>query len=88
MSAVRKNKTKMKNKSRATGYSVAPVSPQRLSIPCDHTPSPGDGAEEKGEDDEGENVIPILDDESHVAGSCPQPLSTAVCGRCSEARRG
>ena len=61
-------------------YSAVPVLPEGLPIPCDHAPLPGnDGADENGEGDEGENVIPILDDEAHVAGSRLRLLSSVVC---------
>jgi hypothetical protein len=51
-------------------------SPQRFSIPSDGSPGTSNGANEKGKDGRNENVISVLDDESHVAG----------CGRCAKER--
>lgn len=45
------------------------VSPQRLPIPSNCSPRPGKSADKDGEDDDSEDVVPILDDEAHVA-SC------------------
>ena len=67
----KKTSKRMKLLSRMTGYSVVLILPQRAPIPCDDAPTPGDGADESGEEGDGKNVVPILDDESHIAGSRP-----------------